>query len=208
MNLKTIALLALGMTCATKMYAQQKDRQHKGFFLSLSAGPVMGPVHMDSSELGEYDMTGTGASFDIKIGGAIKENLILHATMSANSLVGPKIKYSTGQTQKTTNNLTVSESLFAAGLTYYFMPHNIFVSGSAGLAAFTVDNRDTDYKVSTDNGFGFQLKAGKEWWISRRWGLGVSGTYGKSSVNNKPDNSLTEKLTSNRFGISFNATFN
>lgn len=208
MNFKKIALLALGMTCASTMYAQQKDRQHKGFFLSLSAGPVFGPISMNSNQDGEYDMTGTGASFDVKIGGAIQENLILHATLYGSSLLGPKLTTKGGQIFKTSNNLTVGESLFAAGLTYYFMPHNIFVSGSAGLATFSVDNRDQNSNTTTDNGFGFQLKAGKEWWISRRWGLGVSGTYGRSSVNNRPDNTLVEKMTSNRFGISFNATFN
>jgi len=209
MNFKKIALIALAIACSTATYAQ-KDRQHKGLFLSLSLGPVFGPINVNSNDagVGEYEMTGTGAAFDFKIGGAVKENLILHATLYANSLVGPKVTLKSGESAKFSDNLTVTESLLGAGVTYYFMPLNVFVSGSAGISNFTIDNRDINYKASTDRGFGLQLKAGKEWWVSRRWGLGVAATYGMSSVNNKPDNNLTEKLTSNRFGISFNATFN
>jgi hypothetical protein len=57
--------------------------QHDGFYLSMSVGPLFGSVNDD---LGNYtmDMSGTGAQFDFKIGGAIKENLILHATLHFN----------------------------------------------------------------------------------------------------------------------------
>jgi hypothetical protein len=208
MNLKKIALIAFGLAYSVATYAQQKDRQHTGFFLSLSLGPIFGPIHMDSSVDGKYDLTGTGASFDIKIGGAIQENLILHATLNANSIVGPKQELPNGQSYKNTNNVTFGEALLGGGLTYYFMPSNIFISGSAGLANFSVDNQDINYKSTTDRGFGFQLKAGKEWWVSKRWGLGISGTYGRSSVDSKPGNGLREQLSSDRFGISFNATLN
>ena len=53
-----------------------------------------------------------------------------------------------------------------------------------------------------------QLKAGKEWWISKRWGLGIAFTYGKTFVHNGPRDGEEEKLNSNRFGILLNATFN
>ncbi len=208
MNFKKMAVLAFTLAYSVATYAQQTDRQHKGFFLSLSLGPVFGPIHMDSSIDGKYDLTGTGAAFDFKIGGAIQENLILHATLYSNALVGPKQELPTGETYKHTDKITYSESLLGAGLTYYFMPSNIFISGSAGLANFSIDDQDRNYKSTTERGIGFQLKAGKEWWISKRWGLGVSATYGSSSVNSTPSTGLQEKVSSDRFGISFNATLN
>lgn len=203
--MKRILLLAIVALYFFNAQAQE-GRQHKGFFLSMGLGPVFGPIHMNSTDEGEYDMTGTGVSFDFKIGGAVTENVILHATLLSSSLNGPKVKNTSGQFAKTSNNLMMGESLLGGGLTYYFMPLNAFVSGSAGVAYFNIDNQDINYKASTDPGFGFQLKAGKEWWVSKRWGLGVAAFYGHSSVDNQPSNTLREKLTSNRFGILFSAT--
>ena len=42
------------------------------------------------------------------------------------------------------------------------------------------DEDDGVVKSASEFGFGFQLAAGKEWWISENWGLGASVaiTYG------------------------------
>ena len=48
----------------------------------------------------------------------------------------------------------------------------------------------------------------KEWWIGKKWGLGVGLTYSKTKLTNEPGNEIVEKLNSNRFGILLNATFN
>ncbi|HLT33572.1 hypothetical protein G5B00_09510 [Parapedobacter sp. SGR-10] len=97
--------------------------------------------------------------------------------------------------------------MFGGGVTYY-TPSNLFVSGSLGLGNFSILNQENNYSASTEHGLSFQLKAGKEWWISRRWGLGAAITYGKTSVDSKPSNDLREILNSNRFGILFSATLN
>ncbi len=183
----------------------------------MGLGGVFGPIHMNSNVDGEYDMSGIGGLFDFKIGGAIKENLILHATLLSNSLAGPKITATTGSaitsdqlaagSFKTSNQLTIGESMFGGGVTYY-TPSNLFVSGSLGLGNFTLTDQENNYSASTEHGLSFQLKAGKEWWVSRRWGLGAAITYGKTSVDSKPSNDLREIVNSNRFGILFSATLN
>ncbi len=183
---------------------------HKGFYLSMGLGPVFGGIDFKTNESGipsQQKWTGTGAIFDLKIGGTLKENLILHGTIISNSLPGPKIETNSGS-GKATNNLNIGEAMIGGGLTYYFMPSNIFLSGSLGLGNYTLLNTDTDTNISTDRGLGMQLKVGKEWWVSKRWGLGVAASYGKTSVNNKIGNGVTEKLNSNRFGIMFSASLN
>ena len=182
--------------------------QHKGLYLSMSVGPLFGSV---TDDLGTYtmDMSGTGAQFDFKIGGAIKENLILHATLISNSLLGPTIKISGNSSTKASDNIAVGEAMLGGGLTYYIMPSNIFLSGTLGLGNFSIiDTNDNNNNVSTQRGFSMQLKIGKEWWISKKWGLGISLTYGKTNLTNKPSGGIVEKLDSNRFGILFNSTFN
>jgi len=114
------------------------------------------------------------------------------------------------QTMTASGDVSINESMFlGGGLTYYFMPNNIFISGSIGMGGFSLtDVANSSNNVSTNNGFSMQLKAGKEWWVSRKWGLGVALTYGKTNVNNTPSSDIKEKINSNRFGIVFNATLN
>ena len=188
----------------------EKSNQHTGFYLSMSIGPAFGTINNDLispyKEKFEYD--GTGSLFDIKVGGAIKENFILHATLASTALIGPKVTSSNSGSGKASNNLNISESMIGGGVTYYFMPTNVFLSASVGVGSYTItDTKNDDINGSTDNGFAMQLKIGKEWWISKRWGLGAALTYGKTIVNNSYSG-YEENLNSNRISILFNATFN
>ena len=212
--MKKLTILVFILVFISTCYAQVNDKaqeigyhRHKGFYLSMSAGPNFPSI--TSEVIGDYNLkfTGIGAQFDLKIGGAIKENLILHATLLSNTMSGPKTTSADGSSQKTSNNITLGEAMLGGGITYYFMPSNIFLSGSLGIGNFTVIDDDSETNVSTDRGFSMQLKAGKEWWVSKKWGLGVSLTYGKTNLTNKPS-SGDELLRSNNFGILFNATLN
>jgi hypothetical protein len=212
--MKKVTILGFFIVIISICNAQTNDktqeagyRQHKGFFLSLSVGPNFSGI--TSEVVGDYNLKfkGTGAQFDLKIGGAIKENLILHATLTSNTMSGPEIT-SGGSSQNTSNNLTLGEAMIGGGITYYIMPSNIFLSGSLGIGNFTLIDNDKKTSVSTDRGFSMQLKVGKEWWISKRWGLGVALTYGKTKLTNTPGGGVEELMNSNNFGILFNATLN
>ncbi len=104
--------------------------------------------------------------------------------------------------------MSLGEAMIGGGITYYIMPSNIFLSGSLGIGGFTLIEDDNNTNVSTDNGFSMQLKVGKEWWVSKKWGLGVALTYGKTKLTNKPGGSVEERMNSNNLGILFNATLN
>jgi len=75
--MKKIFTILLTIVVGFSVYGQKKERQHTGFFLSMGLGGVFGPIHINSNVDGEYDMSGVGGLFDLKIGGAVKENLIL-----------------------------------------------------------------------------------------------------------------------------------
>ena len=62
----------------------------------------------------------------MKIGGAIRENLILHATLTTNYVAGPEIS-SNGESINSSNNLEIGESMIGGGITYYLMPSNILL---------------------------------------------------------------------------------
>lgn len=203
-------LIAIISICNAQsiVYLQEPGyRQHTGFYLSLSVGPNFPSITSEIPGISNFKFTGTGAQFDIKIGGAVKENLILHATLISNALAGPKVT-SSGISQKISNNVSIGEAMFGGGITYYIMPANFFLSGSVGLGNYTVMAENNANSISTNRGFSMQLKIGKEWWVSKRWGLGIAATYGKTKLTNSPGGRIEEFMNSNNLGILFNATLN
>lgn len=187
-------------------YEKPRGREHKGFFLSMSMGPNFAMIDNDIKWQNSERYSGMGPIMDLKIGGAIKEDLILHGTIITNFMSGPEITVN-GQSQNTTDDLMIGEDFIGGGVTYY-TPSNVFVSGSLGIGSFRIMDAKEETSVSSDNGLGFQVKAGKEWWVSRKWGLGIAFSYSKLKLTNTPGGGIEEHLNSNNFGIHFNATLN
>lgn len=212
---KTFIFLILLLICSTNhLKAQFNDdgyHQHDGFYLSLSMGPVFGEINYEGTSGFQnpmiYKMSGTGLEMDIKIGGAIYNDIILHGTLISKALTGPTITDKDNNKGKAPDNVSVGEAMFGGGITYYYMPVNIFLSGSVGIGNFSLIDGQNNINASTQRGLAFQLKAGKEWWVSKNWGLGIAATYEKTNLTSTVSG-FTEKFNSNRFGILFNATFN
>jgi hypothetical protein len=92
---------------------------------------------------------------------------------------------------------------YGAGLTYYFMPVNIFISGSLGIGKLSIDSPVGN--AESDNGFMGEISVGKEWWLGGSWGLGLSGSFGFHSI---PDGDIDENWTGNSFALRLSATLN
>jgi hypothetical protein len=56
----------------------------------MAAGPAFGDIKYDHNN-GKNKVKGEAWDFDVQIGGALKPNFILHGTMQAKTIVGPKI---------------------------------------------------------------------------------------------------------------------
>lgn len=210
--MKKVTLLAFTIIFGCINLMAQSDHEpgyqaHDGFFLSMSVGPGMIYINDDITN-GPYDnmkMNGVGGIVDIKVGYAIKENLILHGDII--SISSGKVDVVADGTDLGTieGDNSVGVIMFGGGFTNYFMPNNMFISGTVGIGSFNITTNDQT--SSTQRGLGLYIKAGKEWWVSSRWGLGVSAGFNYTHVNNDVDG-LLESLTGTSFGISFNATFN
>ncbi|MCT4589078.1 MAG: hypothetical protein N4A71_14745 [Carboxylicivirga sp.] len=186
-----------------------RGRKHRGFYLSMGLGANQSSVKVDSKNFGYTKYSGLGGSFDLKIGGTISENLILHATLLSHGITGPKIDSDDYQinSYKTDNKINLSEGMIGIGLTYYTVD-NFLLSTSMGVGGFTLTNEHEDIDITTDKGFSIQLKAGKEWWVSPKWGIGCALYYHHTYCNNQTGNIAEENLKSNNIGIVFNATLN
>jgi hypothetical protein len=113
----------------------------------------------------------------------------------------------------------VAECLIGCGAIYYFMPYDFFASGTIGIGFSTLSieksvntigqtNQTIRESLNSDPGFGFRIRAGKEWWRSNRWALGVAGFFQFSMHGSGAFYTLSGQMHSLMGGISFTATFN
>lgn len=191
----------------SQLTRQYSGKNHRGFYLSLAPGVNFTSVEMKDNT-GSTTSKGLGGGWDIKIGGALKENLIAHATFLSHGVSEPKLyDQSNGLNGAIAAKTELAEIMIGGGITWY-TPGNVFLSTSLGLGGFTITDTKKNEHSSSDKGFSCQLKAGKEWWISARWGIGLAISYHVTSLLNQKGTVDEERIKSNNFGIVLNATLN
>jgi hypothetical protein len=210
--MKSILGLLLFIPCLAAAQDPEGYHQHDGFFLSMNVGPAFGAIKLDASGTSyqKMEFSGTGGIVDLKVGGTIAKTVSLSADFMNRAIAGPDVEVD-GRKAAANTKFSASDQLIGLGITYYFMPINIFVSGSLGIAKFTLNDQTNDVSASSKNGFGLSLKAGKEWWVGTNWGLGVSAGFATSNADDKgiPDEpAYSGKLSTNKFFVLFNTTYN
>ena len=175
--------------------------ERDGFFLRMSLGSGYyntegSSKNGDRADLGD---DGPGTSGSLLLGGMVANNLALHGGF-----------YFQGSMYDQ-NNLRFANSLVGVGMTYYWMPYNIYLTGTVGFAYSAVfkggSYEDGDWEQDKQYedifGFGAALSLGKEWWVSDNWGLGIAleGQYAYTS------NDVYE-LHQGGAMLQFSATFN
>lgn len=184
-------------------------RTHDGFFLRLSAGggTAGSKIEVSSADstigAASVDLSGTAGDLNLAIGGMVQPNFAVHATIFGWSVSDPDADVTLGSLAASgTLNGTATMSAIGPGVTYYFMPVNIYVSGSLGLGTFRLTG---DVEGETKSGFAMDLTLGKEWWVGENWGLGLAGGFTYHSV---PDKDVSENWSGTSFALRFSATMN
>lgn len=132
-NIKKIFLFGIILFFAVQAHSkksqsleQQKGKRHKGIYFSYAPGINLTNVKI-TDNYGSSTFKGLGLGNDFKIGGTIKENLILHATLSGHGVYEPKIyNENSGQNGIRAEDKDFSELLIGAGIhithqrTFYF----------------------------------------------------------------------------------------
>jgi len=188
--------------------AQDKSSSvsHNGFYLSAGLGPAFGNIKGSDNFGNHLTIKGTAIGLDLQIGGALRQNLLLHATIGLKSIYGFNVNGF-----KADSKYSFDENFLGVGITKY-TTQNFFVTVNAGVSGFTLSNEDNNNifgsnDPSTDMGFSFNIKAGKEWAVGKKWGLGGVLFYSRTFLKNKYED-VTEKWSSNRAGVYFQVTFN
>lgn len=189
--------------------SDEGTERHDGFFLRMATGLDTSQmiVASDRFELKFNSGVGFGGVLDVAIGGAISENLILHATVLAFDMTNPQTEIN--GTDVPSGEPSVYVALVGAGVTYYVMPLNLYISGSVGVSEMQITFPDSDQAFEAiGEGPAFAAQVGKEWWVSANWGLGVAAVLAAGSRNGNNDAGEEVTTTFAGFGLLFSATYN
>ena len=175
-------LLIFAAMMVSLAFAESKPFTHDGFFLNISLGFGHQSIdfaydsHLyneDGQHIYEFNQSGLATDLDLKFGGRIANNLLLHVTLAGSTSIG---EVDVGEEDKIKTNL----SIFGLGTTYYFLD-NFFATASFGMSEFHFDSDISTFNATAnrivDNivcGLAIQAAVGKEWWVSDNWGLGAS----------------------------------
>ena len=191
---------------------QEGYHEHDGFYLSMNAGPAFGPITLTANNgpIHKLEYSGPGAIVDFKIGGTIKKTLSLSFDVISRDIVGPDVKVDSVK-GSSSSDYSANDITYGLGATYYFMPINIFLSGTVGIGVFQFKDELNKIDAKSKSGLGMQVKVGKEWWVGKDWGLGVSGGIGLVAAKDQdspdyPD--YSGKLSTSKFFVMFNTTYN
>jgi hypothetical protein len=143
------------------------------------------------------------ADFNLAIGGVIAKNLAIHGTFFSWSMTDPDTEEVFEGIFGDEVHRSLDMFAYGGGVTYYFMPVNIYLSGSVGAATLTLETDEGE--ADSDTGIAGDLALGKEWWVGDSWGLGVAGAMGLHSI---PAGEIDENWSGMSFALRFSATFN
>ena len=199
-NVLRLTIFLLTLTLAATALAGPRDHAD-GFFLRLSGGAgSTGSSLSDGTD--KLEFSGSGGDLNIAIGGIVAPNLALHGTLYGWSASDPTMKFNGADITDISGTLTAAG--VGAGLTYWFMPVNMYLSGTVGSGGLELDlNGGLDGK--SDRGLILDLTLGKEWWVGDSWGLGLAGGLIYHSF---PDPDISENWSGTSFTLRFSATMN
>jgi len=194
-----LLILTLVFLTATSVQAGPRDHQD-GFFLRLSAGGGSAKTSLEGN-LDEIEISGPAGDLNIAIGGIVAPNLALHGTLFGWSTNDPDVEVNGSYIGRMNGDMTAGG--MGIGLTYYFMPVNLYLSGSVGFGSMEL--RLAGPSGETDTGLFTDLTVGKEWWVGDKWGLGIAGGMEYHSFGD-PD--INKNWSGTSWTIRFTATMN
>src|SRR5262249_28220230 len=106
--------------------------EHDGFYLRLHLG--VGGTRMTADDP-DVTISGAGGALGIAVGGAVAENLIIYGELLADIASNPDIKF--GGFTSSTEDTSAGVVGIGAGLAYYFMPINVYISGTVAASRLT-----------------------------------------------------------------------
>ena len=168
-----------------------------GFFLRLSGGGGYAHGSLTKTLEPSAEFSGAAADWSFAIGGMVARNVAVHGTIWGWLMPNPDW---TQVDTTTAGNEHVRLSAMGGGVTYFFMPLNVYIAPSIGIGALFNESGDTDPRLAID------ITLGKEWWVGNKWGIGLAGAIGYFSV--PASTAIGESWSGTSIALRFTATLN
>lgn len=176
---------------------------HDGFYLRVQTG--IGFASLGSTTGGvKTTMGGGGLAFGAAAGGVIAHNLILYGAFFETDTVNPDVQVGGASMASPIGQIAMQG--IGPGVAYYFGPINLYLSGTLALSRFWTYGGNGGRLDTSKIGLSFELQVGKEWWVSRDWGLGIAAQLGLGSMKDQNNPDLT--WSAGAFSLLFSATYN
>lgn len=171
--------------------------EHDGFLLGVELG--FGALRTATDNL---TISGPTGALAISIGGSLNPSLAVYFQIFNEVDTSPTLKVPAGSV--TPANVTHSLMAYGLGATWFFVPSNFYVAGTAALGQVSLENATGS--GSSKFGPAFRFALGKEWWVSHDWGIGAAVHL--TFASNKDSGTNPATLSSAAGGIAFSATYN
>lgn len=184
--------------------------EHDGLYLRFLVG--MGATTMSArGEDPELRISGAGLGLSFALGGTVARNLVLFGELVGSTAIEPELR-SGDSVRRTPPDTTAGIFGLGLGLGYY-LPHNLYLTGTFALSRVEIDLAGDDQPERAARsrfGPGLSLVFGKEWWVSRNWGLGVAAQLYLARMKDLQGDAGTVAPTWRARGVNlmFSATFN
>ena len=179
---------------------------HDGFFLRLNAGFGYLTASEDYGGGDQVTYSGMGGSYGAAFGGVIGANLILYGELLGTTVVNADYRDTGGAVGLSGYDVTMFG--LGPGIAYYLEPANVYFSGTLAISKVSFSFTDVDYDDSageTDFGIGLSFMCGKEWWVTRDWGIGIAGRLHWASMR---DTLYDARINGWAASLLFSATYN
>lgn len=192
---------------------QEGYHRHDGFFFRFGFGAGAGGLVTVGEARGASDSWLPSAiGYQVlSIGGSLVDNLVLSADMHGFADLD---RAEHDDPQRIT-------AFLGLGLTYFFMPDNVYLSGAVGPAVAALnwerwdrrtrssDSYRDDVEIDYDrfSGIGATLSFGKEWWVHDNWGVGLGAGLMYTYTTGWEGTTASTSLHSLATTLSFTATY-
>lgn len=183
------------------VYAPPATHTHRGVFVRFLIGP--GGFRATSDQgANSYRVSGSGGGISIAVGGVVAPNLIVYGELFGDSATSPTLEVN-GMSSTAGSNVTAGVAGIGPGVAYYF-PSNFYIGGTIAASQISIQ-QDMQQVAHSDTGVGLSLHAGKEWWVSDGWGLGIALQVFGGTI---PDGQANASWKTVGGSLAFSATYN
>jgi len=177
--------------------------EHDGFFLRMHFGGGVLSVTGRNGAGQRTTIVGGSASLGIAAGFSMAEDVIIFGNLFVSAADGPTVT-TVGASNSSKGSAALGGA--GAGITYYVMPANFYVSGALAAVVFSTDDALGNNVYSSNTGLGVQGMIGKEWLLAPEWGMGfaVEGIFASMRDKNDP----TVYWDGAAVSLLFSSTFN